>query len=230
MDSKRKPIRLKPLGLEPIAASNLKHNVSEVLLEAILTGKILPGERMNESHLSRQLQVSRAPIREALHQLAEQGVVVDKPRRGMFVVQLEDDDINKINSIRVILEAEAFRLARANLTSRSLTDIERILRKLEASAGAPSVPRIRLDHAFHRAVWALSGNEYLERTLNGLVAPVFAQGALRTAQMDPKEVVILTHRPFVDFLKGKSTKPAEELIADHLRFYWRAPDRLLSGA
>ena len=63
----------------PVELSTLKLNMVERLTEAIFTGKIRPGERLNESQLAREMQVSRAPIREALQQLQEQGLVEDQP-------------------------------------------------------------------------------------------------------------------------------------------------------
>ena len=89
----------------------MKDRTVQILADAILTGKIKPGERLNESQLARDLNVSRAPVREALQQLQEQSLIVNIPRRGMYAVSLDDDDIQKINSLRIVLEAEAIRLA-----------------------------------------------------------------------------------------------------------------------
>ncbi|MGA8266797.1 MAG: GntR family transcriptional regulator, partial [Candidatus Acidiferrales bacterium] len=87
----------------------LKEQVVRLLRTAILSGKISAGGRLNESQLARELGVSRVPIREALQQLEQQGLVVNVPRRGKFVISLSDEEIQKINSLRLILEAEALR-------------------------------------------------------------------------------------------------------------------------
>ncbi len=77
--------------LRPIAArATLKEDIAELLANSILSNKFQPGQRLNESELARQLKVSRAPIREALQQLQEQGLIIQNPRRGMFVVILKD--------------------------------------------------------------------------------------------------------------------------------------------
>src|SRR5689334_4432403 len=96
-------------------AETLKDRAVELLTDAILNGRIKPGERLNESQLAREFHVSRAPVREALQQLQEQSLIVNVPRRGMFVVSLEEEDIQKINSLRIVLESEALRLARKHL-------------------------------------------------------------------------------------------------------------------
>lgn len=192
----------------------------EILTEAIFSGKLKPGQRLNESQIGRELRVSRAPIREALQQLQEQGLVLNSPRRGMFVVDLEDTDIEKINSVRLVLEAEAFRLCRARLTAEHEAVLTQLLERLEASeSDSPSV-RARYDYEFHHAVWNLTGNEYLERTLHSLTAPLFAHSVLRIVKSESVRLVILSHRPLMDFLRGKSDVAAEEVIADHLRLTW----------
>lgn len=214
----------------PVAVSTLKQNIAGVLTEAIFSGKLKPGERLNESQLARELHVSRAPIREALQQLQEQGLVLNSPRRGMFVVHLEDEDIQKINSVRLILEAEAFRLCRAKLTSQQETKLLQMLDRIEKSESASPSLRARYDFEFHRAIWSLTGNEYLERTLHGLTAPLFAHSVLRIMKSEKIRHIIHSHRPLMAFLQGKSKLAAEEIIADHLRVPWVRPERFSSMA
>ena len=115
----------------PMRLTTLRGNVAELLFDAILSGKIKSGERLNESELARQLQISRAPIREALHQLQEQGVVVNNPRRGMYVVSLTQEDVRKINRIRLLLEAEALELCKANFDADLDKKLTRMVEKME---------------------------------------------------------------------------------------------------
>lgn len=212
----------------PVEITTLKQNITKVLSEAIFSGKIKPGERLNESHLARELHVSRAPIREALQHLQEQGLVINNPRRGMFVVHLEDEDVQKINSVRLILEAEALRLCRAKISPQGEAKLIQALEKLERSEASPAHIRVRLDFEFHRIIWAMSGNEYLERTLTGLTAPLFAHGVLRFMRNDKVRHVIFSHRPLVAFIQGKSKEPAEQIVAEHLRVPWPQPERFSS--
>jgi len=212
----------------PVALPTLKHNIVEIISEAIFTGKIKPGERLNESQLARDLRVSRAPIREALQQLEEQGVIINHPRRGMFVVHLEDEDLQKINSVRIILEAEAFRLASTNYSAQSRAKLIQILEKMERSEGAAPSVRVKLDFEFHRMIWSITGNEYLERTLTSLTAPLFAYGVIRAMKSDKVRHVIYSHRPLLDFLEGKSGETAEQVLSAHLNIPWTQPARFSS--
>ncbi len=210
---------------KPVAVATLKQNVADVLTDAIFNGHLKPGDRLNESQISRDLQVSRAPIREALQRLQEQGLVINSPRRGMFVVNLTEEDVQKINSVRLILEAEAFRLARARLTKLQEAKLTRMMEQLERSESASPSDRARLDFDFHRAIWHASGNDYLERTLHGLTAPLFAHSVLRIVKSKKVRHIVYSHRPLVAYLQGKIQTPAEEIIAEHLRVPWVDTER-----
>ena len=96
----REPI---PITQELPSTITLKNHLVAALRDAIIAGKIKPGQRLNESQLARQYGVSRIPVREALQQLQEQGLVMNHPRRGMFVNILSDEDCQKINSLRVFI-------------------------------------------------------------------------------------------------------------------------------
>lgn len=203
-----------------IKTSTLSQSISEQLVEAILSGKRRPGSRLNESELSRQLQVSRAPIREALNQLQEQGLVVYHPRKGMFVVNLVESDIHKINQLRVPLEAEALVLCRANLTAQNEKKLLAQLDKME-SGKMSNLEAVRVDLAFHRLIWSQSGNEYFERVLTSLTAPLFAY-ALIAQSWESKQIILDSHRPMLEFIRGKGREDrARQVMIDHVNLRWR---------
>jgi GntR family transcriptional regulator, rspAB operon transcriptional repressor len=194
----------------------LKDTAVALMTEKILSGQIGPGERMNESKLARQFRISRAPIREALQQLLEQGLVVNMARRGMFVVQLQLEDIQKINNLRIVLEAEALRLARDRMTSVGIRKLTSVVETLEKERLKPAATNksIQIDMEFHRTIWSLTGNEYLEKVLTNLTAPLFAYAMLLLPRL--KRDVPRTHGPLLRFVQGKSRQTAEELMLDHL--------------
>ena len=207
----------------------LKDTAAELLAEKILSGKIRPGERLNESELSRQLQISRAPIREALQHLLEQGIVVNITRRGMFVVSLEQEDIQKINSLRLILEAEALRLARRLAKPADIEKVARLLKKMENMEPAPTSSSVQIDIEFHRTIWRIAGNEYLEKILTSLTAPLFAHAMLMLLRSEKQRMVLDSHRPLLLFLQGKSKSSAEEVMSAHLSLRWTDPAYFLAS-
>jgi DNA-binding GntR family transcriptional regulator len=200
----------------------------ELLSQKIISGKIRPGERLNESSLAQQFRISRAPIREALQQLLEQGLVVNVPRRGMFVVSLSDEDVQKINSLRLILECEALRLARLNITAHGVQKLTALVKKMDLTEPAATDHSVRLDIEFHRTIWSFTGNEYLEKNLTSLTAPLFAHAMLIFLRADRQRLVLDSHRPLLDFVMGNSTQTAEEVMLAHLSLRWTEPSRFSS--
>lgn len=210
--------------LAPIRAQKtLKDAAAALLIQQIFSGRIRPGERLNESELSRQLRISRAPIREALQQLLEQGIVVSVARRGMFVVSLDQENIQKINSLRLVLEAEALRLARRFANSKDIQKLTGLVVKMENMDSAPTPDSVRIDMEFHRMIWRLAGNEYLEKVLISLTAPLFANALLTHLRAEKHRLGLDSHRPLLRYLQGQSKESAEELVFAHLALRWVDP-------
>lgn len=204
-----------------IKVSTLCENIAERLVEAILSGKLKPGSRLNESELSRQLQVSRAPIREALHQLQEQGLVVHQPRRGMFVVSLTEKNIEKINRLRVVLESEALLLCRENLTPQNEKKLLAQLEKIERPEGTSGLEAVRMDLVFHQTIWSQTNNEFLEKMLTSLTAPLFAFSLITKQKHEQMRMILDSHRPLMTFIQGKTRKDqARQVIYDHVSLRW----------
>lgn len=208
-------------ALAPLRASTLRDNVADLLVNAILSAKIKPGERLNESALSRQLHVSRAPIREALQQLQEQGLVVNKPRRGMFVVSLTAEDVFKINSLRIVLEAEAMLQCQARLTPAIQKRILQHLERMERDTQMTALEAMRYDLGFHRLIWSNAGNEYLERTLVSLSAPLFAYALVRKPEAQCARMILDSHRPIYQFVCGElEVNKARDVMREHIGYSW----------
>lgn len=216
--------------LAPLRASTLRENVAELLIEAILSGKFRPGDRLNESALSRQLQVSRAPIREALHRIEEQGLVVNHSRRGMFVVNLSEEDVHKINALRVVLEAEALALCRRRMNPAFGRKLLQLLGRMERAEPMAALEAVRLDLDFHRTIWSNTGNEFLERTLVSLTSPLFADALVRKQGAATMRMILDSHRPLFDYLQGLPDEAeARRVVYAHVSLRTGAPDAYLAA-
>jgi DNA-binding GntR family transcriptional regulator len=206
----------------------LKDRTVEVLADAILTGKIKPGERLNESQLARDLHVSRAPVREALQQLQEQSLIINIPRKGMYAVSLDDEDIQKINALRVVLEAEALRLAKRHLSPQREKKLEQLLIAIEDMEPSPTKLSMRVDFEFHRTIWSYSANQYLEKILTSLTAPLFAHSVRTLLRGEKLRIVLDSHRPLLDFICGRTQQTAEQVMLTHLSVRYHEPERFSS--
>jgi DNA-binding GntR family transcriptional regulator len=217
-----------PSVVAELPSTTLKAHLVARLRDGIISGKYRAGERLNESKLARQYGVSRIPVREALMQLQEQGLVINHPRRGMFVNSLSEEDTQKINSMRIILEAEAMKLCRARLSSEMDANLNQIVKVMEQWESGSDLDAAGLDLEFHRTVWRYSGNPYLVRTLDSLVPAVLAHHALDAVTHDMVRWTLNHHRALLEVVQGKSKLTPEEAIVTHLRLGYSNPERFSS--
>lgn len=211
----------------------LKEQIAQLLRAAILSAKIKPGERLNESKLARDLGISRIPIREALQQLEERGLVVDIPRRGKFVVSLSEEEIQKVNSLRIILEAEALLLCRAKIDKDGVQALISLVDRMVHSETLPEIEASELDLEFHRTVWRYSGNEYLVSTLESIVVPLFAHRVLwriNREMLGWAAILTRQHRMLLEFVLGNVEKQPQALMLEHLSYRYNQPARFSSLA
>jgi DNA-binding GntR family transcriptional regulator len=128
----------------------------------ILAGEVLPGERLIEEALTRRLGISRAPLREALRLLAQQGLVEHLPRRGVRVATLSDRDVQELYGLRDVLERYAVERALPVPDGPELAALRAALDAMRAAADRGD--RLGLAEAhrrFHGALVALAGQRQL---------------------------------------------------------------------
>ena len=208
--------------------STLKSHIFHKLRDAIVSGRYRPGDRLNESQIAREFGVSRIPVREALMQLQEHGLVMNHERRGMFVTRLSEEDVQRINSLRVVLEAEALKLCRLKISKRDAQRLTDIMERMEAWTERTEMDAAALDLEFHRTLWEAAGNPYLTKTLDSLVTSLFAHKALEYVSADLKRWCLHHHRALLDVALGKSNIEPEAAIIIHMRTAYNEPERFSS--
>jgi len=129
------------------------------LSREILSGRTDPGERLVEEQLTRRLGISRAPLREALRLLAQQGLVEHTPRRGVRVATLSDDDVRELYEVRDVLERHAVQAIRPGADLSGLTAALEVMRKATEAGDRMAVADAH--RRFHVEVVALGGNRQM---------------------------------------------------------------------
>lgn len=135
----------------------MQQAVTEHLRSAIFSGELAPGARIQQDDLSRQLGVSRMPVREALRILASEGLVELRPHRGAVVVSLRPVDIAEVFEIRAMLEARAAQLAAPHLDDATIEQLRAILDELARIGPLAEDRWLQLNRAFHTAIYPASG-------------------------------------------------------------------------
>lgn len=178
---------------------NLADEIAERARRLIADGRLAAGERINESRLAADLDVSRTPLREALSRLASEGFVTVKPRRGFFVQSLGAEEVRELYQIRGILDPAALELA--GLPSPGQLDRLAALnvRILEAAPDVEAI--VSRDDAWHE--------ELLCHCPNRIVLDLIRQFMLRTRPLERAymaehanvEVTVREHENIMDALR-----------------------------
>jgi DNA-binding GntR family transcriptional regulator len=167
--------------------------VVDLVRDAIISGVLPPGERLTESTIAQQMNVSRAPLREALRQLEEEGLVVRQPNRGCSVVDLSEQDIQEIFSLRCTLECMAIEWATANLTPADFVEMHANIEDCRLAIDANDPDRLtRLDMQFHEQICARAMHGRLLKawcTNNGQVRMVINGRFRLLSDYVPKTVI-----------------------------------------
>ncbi|HHW10968.1 MAG TPA: GntR family transcriptional regulator [Firmicutes bacterium] len=206
--------------LEPIKLDNykpLRELVFETLREAIIGGKLKPGERLMEVQLAEELGVSRTPVREAIRKLELEGFVVMIPRKGAYVADISLKDIADVFELRRSLEALAAELAAERATEEEIENMERLLLELANVIEERDVEKIvEIDTRFHAALYTASRNRRLGDILS-LLGELIQRYRTRTLSNPARmKIALEEHRSIVEALAARDAELARKMAEDHI--------------
>jgi DNA-binding GntR family transcriptional regulator len=220
-------------ALPPVERRVLRQDILLGLRSGILSGEIPPGTRLLEIPLATELGVSRGPVREALRQLEQEGLVEFFPHRGAIVVGVGESEIETIYAIRALLEERAFAKACRVVDDAELDALAATVEKMiAASEAGDAVAVAEHDMHFHGRVVELSGFSYLRRlwtSIDGVVRLRAARDAERpeladaTAARDWLSEPSIEHRQLVEALRTRRPATAAKAARAHIT---RALERL----
>ncbi|HZV53123.1 MAG TPA: GntR family transcriptional regulator [Candidatus Dormibacteraeota bacterium] len=148
-----------------VTKDSLVSQVAKQLVAAIRRGQIAPGTRLIETEIAQRLNISRGPLREALQQLSQRGLVVKVPNRGWFVLEPSRSDLAGMVVLRAALEGLAAWLVASRRDARERETLGRIVRSMREAAARANAERVRqLERRFREAVCRASGNRFLLET------------------------------------------------------------------
>lgn len=158
-----------PAVLSRLPKATFRAHIADRLRSAILAGDLEPGAALVETVLATQFNVSRAPLREALRQLIEEGLVVTVPYTGTRVVDLSVDDVREIYSMRITLERFAFEQAWPHRDAAFAKEMKRRKAALIAAIDRKDDQAcIDLELELHGLVYEACGHRLLQQTWAGL--------------------------------------------------------------
>lgn len=199
-----------------VRPKSLKDLTLDELRRRIIDGRIGFGEALSENTLASELGVSKTPVREALMQLRNEGLVDIQPQRGTFVFQLAAEQVVAISELRAVLEVAAIGMAMARAHDRLVAGMERLLDAMERAFAAGDIVAYRtLDGDYHQLMVAMSGNAYLGDAyalitfrLQALRSRLSRDATLNQRSMDQ-------HRTMLALAKAGKSEELKALLASH---------------
>jgi len=201
-----------PIGL---THSSLRTAVLEAIRRDILSGRFAQGERLPEEELATELEVSRHPVREALHALAAEGFVELEPRRGARVAVITARKAEELFEVRQPLEETVARLAALRRTDEHLAGLCQLVRKAEAALADGRVDALpELNEQFHRLLAEAAQNSLLSTTLERMSQVIRWVYSARVA--DRSGASWSEHRELVDAIARHDDHGAATVARAHI--------------
>jgi DNA-binding GntR family transcriptional regulator len=208
----------------------LREQVADHLREEILSNRLKPGSELNEVALSRSLEVSRGPVREALGWLASEGLVKINPRRAAIVAELTPDEFVDAYQVREALETLAIRLAVPRMDP---DDIARLRELHEAVADQVRRGEVKsffeTNAAFHQFLVDASGNLKLQELYRLLMAQMGRYLARSLSLRGTLERSVQEHQAILEAVEARDAERAAELLADHIEVPQRVEGRTVDA-
>jgi DNA-binding GntR family transcriptional regulator len=179
---------------------------------------LTPGTRLVEASLAEELEISRTPIREALHKLELEGLVRPVGRRGVIVVGIDLDDVREIMGLREILESHAAGLAAHHATTTDLRSMESSLERAGQSVATGDLEDLlKWNTRFHDTLIACSGSPRLIDIIARLRDHVIAYRlvTLKVAGLPARSHQ--EHHALLDAVRRRDAEVAETLMRAHVR-------------
>jgi len=199
------------------AERTLMDQVYESIRDSILSGRLAPGSLHSVTRLADELQVSRTPVREALIDLASQGMVRFERSRGVRILQTTAHDIVEIFSLRLLMEVPGTLAAIPSLTDADVHALDKEYDRMHAAARAGDESRMMLhDRRFHLMLLGASGNGRLARTADQLRDQILTQGVSTVGRSRSLMEVVEPHRPILDAARERDADAAAAAMRDHV--------------
>jgi DNA-binding GntR family transcriptional regulator len=200
---------------------------AQAIREAIISGELRGGDRIIEQKWAARLGIGQPTLREALRELTYQGLLRKLPQRGTYVAQLSPEDYRLIQEVRIPLEAIAIGKAAENLTPAAEEELAALVTAMSGTSMSPvDVKNFHdCDVAFHRKVWELAGNQYLQDTLEAITFRLFVFSVVGRWPGNPeanreREAAVQQHQAILEGLRSHDRQTAARMFIKQTVHYW----------
>lgn len=215
------------MDIKSFSHKSLSLRVVDHLKEEIFLERYKGGERILESKVAEELNISRAPVREAIKELENMGLIINIPRKGSFVVEFTEEDVREIFDIRVLLEMKIIErlIEEKNLTEKDFEYLTNIIDEMVDIAKEDSDSNYKVinvnkkDMAFHKYLWEKSGSKWTKKILanifNQLQLAMLIDAKMESSLIDSAK----KHYQIIENIKRGDLNGTRDAIIDHIVTY-----------
>ena len=199
---------------------------AQAIRESIISGELKGGDRVLEQKWAARLGIGQPTLREALRELEHQGLLRKEPQRGTYVAQLSPEDYRRILEVRIPLEAIAVGRAAKRLTPESEQELTDLVMTMAGTGRDVDVKSFHdCDVLFHRTIWELAGNEYLQNLLETITFRLFVFSVVgrwpdKPNAMAERIAAVQQHIGILEGIKTGNPQQARQAFVKHTVHYW----------
>lgn len=205
------------MSLHPFAGKkSLSSDLVEYIKQKILSGQLKPGDRIVETKLARELGISQTPLREAIHQLAGEGIVTIVPNKGTSVAVLTPHDVFEIYTLRANLEGLAIKLAILNRTPEDIDTLENHYEEMKRKGRDESVTSLAAETSYlHRYIYQMSKHSHLISMIDAISFKIALVNSMVCMKYS-KQKEVEEHAELIEAVKKADPIHAEKVMKAHL--------------
>jgi DNA-binding GntR family transcriptional regulator len=199
---------------------NLRDEITQTLRAAVISGELRPGVVYSAPSLAAQFGVSATPVREAMFDLAKEGMIDVVRNKGFRVTELSDKDLDELSELRALIEVPTVRrVAEARSVDPAVaTRLRELAAGIEEAATRHDlIAHVALDMEFHLGLLALAGNPHLVETVRSLRNRSRIYGLRHLAERDELVPSSQEHAQLLDLVLAGDADGAEQLMDRHIR-------------
>lgn len=205
-------------SIEPVNLETTAEVIAGQVRARIMDGTFPPGSQIREARLALRLNVSRGPVREALQRLIQEGLLVNKKNRGVFVISLREEDIRDVYLARGAIEREAAKILIRRGDTEAFDRLEELVDRMSAASEKHEWPELAdWDLGFHEMLVESSRGKRLQRMFSTLLVEArMCLSALESAY-PIHERLVEEHRNILGAMRRGEEQQSLELIHAHLK-------------
>ena len=198
---------------------NLDQKAYSILKDMIIERKLLPGQKIPQEKLARNLGISRTPLISALKFLEQEKLVEAVPRRGFFVRLFNKEEMVYIFELREVLEGLAARRAASKITDAQIIELNRFFQRFAKQTNIVDYKGYaREDRRFHNFVIDIGAKEFLKSILLTTNIISFSYQVLHSEGLvRPPNETIQEHLAVIEAIKERNAEAAENLMRQHFK-------------